>query len=240
MRSPIKNISRFVGAAALVMAANVPARAQVLLTANTWENGVGGVSFQNNGAVPDGNPVGWADTRLISTPANQSILQVTVTLQIDSGFNGDLYAYLRAPDGSMAVLLNRVGSTSSDSFGYSDPGMVVTLKDGAATDIHTYQNATFTLDTSGRLTGEWQADGRSAATGVTDASSRNARLSSLKGGLPDGYWTLYVADLSAGEQSAVQGWGVQLTVVPEPAEITLAASGMLGALAIFRTLRKRR
>ncbi len=91
-----------------------------------------------DGNVPDGSFVGWADTRILSGITDNSILDVDVNLQIDGGWNGDLYAYLTHGSG-ISILLNRPGLTASDHFGFGDPGMNLIFDDNAANgDIHTY------------------------------------------------------------------------------------------------------
>src|SRR5437870_2588774 len=62
-----------------------------------------------NLAIPDGNAAGASDVRTISSEV-ASITSVSVTLGISSGFNGDLYVYLRHSSG-LSILLNRVGRT---------------------------------------------------------------------------------------------------------------------------------
>jgi len=230
------NRLRWLGIAAFAAAAT-PVAAQVLLSPNAFEIGVSGVTFQNGGFIPDGNPGGWADTRLIQTPENKSIISVVVSLVIDGGYNGDFYAYLRAPGGQISILLNRVGSTSENSFGSSDAGLNITLRDNAPTDVHLYDSTTFNLDTSGRLTGAWQPDGRPATSLVTDTSPRTAPLSTFSGTQPDGNWTLFIADLSTGEVGAIKSWGIQMTVVPEPRDWTLASAA---ALILFSACRSNR
>ena len=54
----------------------------------------------------------------------------------DGAFNGDYYAELVNGAGGFAVLLNRAGVSSANSFGYGDNGFNVTLNDTAAQDIH--------------------------------------------------------------------------------------------------------
>src|SRR5438552_2080245 len=57
-----------------------------------------------NAVIPDGggalNTI--SSTMSVSILANQ-ITDISVTLNVSGGFNGDLYGYLRAPDGSIAV-----------------------------------------------------------------------------------------------------------------------------------------
>ena len=75
-------------------------------------------------------------------------------LQLSGGYNGDLYANVQHGSG-MSVLLNRVGVTDGEPFGYDDSGMNVTFADSAAADIHYYQAAASPGITGGA---SWQPD----------------------------------------------------------------------------------
>jgi len=187
--------------------------------------------FNNNGAgnspgvIADNDPIGLADSHKISGLGNQ-IANVTVTLNISGGWNGDLYAYLRLNDSPMVVLLDRVGVTASNPDGYGDTGFNVTLSASAAHDIHFYQNYSPSFNGSGQLTGTWQADGRTDPLSGTRGS-----LSDFNGLNPNGTWTIFFADESAGEQSTLLGWSLEITDVPELANVAL---GIFGALSIVR------
>jgi hypothetical protein len=190
--------------------------------------------FQNGGAIPDGSSIGWSDTRLIDDwGSGLSIADVSVTLHIVGGYNGDFYAYL-THDTGFAVLLNRVGRTESDAFGYADPGVNVTLWDGAATDIHLYGGNGGLL-----LTGAWQPDGRNVNPGiVTDASTRGAMLSTFNGLSPNGEWTLFISDLSiGGGEALLQNWSLEIAAVPEPSVWALGALGLGLVMLIGRARR---
>lgn len=183
-----------------------------------------------NGVVPDANYSGFADTHLITVTNPVSVISdLRVTLNISGGYNGDLYAYLVHGSG-FAVLLNRVGRTSGNLFGYGDAGLNLTLSDSAAGDIHLYGG-----NGGSPLTGVWQPDGRNVApTTVLDTNTRNALLGSFTGLSANGLWTLFVADFAVGDQSTLQSWGLQITTIPEPA---IGALGILaGAIIGLRIL----
>lgn len=203
--------------------------AQATLTIASWNSG-----FANAGVVPDGNVMGWSDTRVLSGIAENSILDVNVTLQLNGGWNGDLYGYLAHSSG-FSVLLNRAGRTGGDAFGYSDAGLNVRFDDAAANgDIHLYQTvpgyATAITDGSA-----WAPDGRSASPmTVVGTDPRTLLLSSFNGLNPNGSWTLFLADLSGGEVITVAGWGLEInaiSAVPEASTwvVGLATFGLLGA-----------
>ena len=193
-------------------------------------------TFPVNEAVPDGNPSGLALTPDL-TGVGGIITNLTVSLDISGGYNGDLYAYLRGPNGGFAVLLNRFGVTSGDASGYSDTGFDVTFADSAAANIHFYQSLAYDLNGNGQLTGTWQPDGRAidplSSPSLFDTTPPTALLNSFDGTDPEGTWTLFLADLSSGGQSTVVNWSLNFETVPEP-----SAWALLG-IGIFLAARKR-
>lgn len=184
-----------------------------------------------NLAIPDGFPTGVSDTRTVSSGLG-SILNVKVSLELTGGYTGDLYALL-IHDGVSAVLLNRPGRRAGDTLGYADSGLTVTFSDAAAQDVHTYRvplTGNHTTPLGGPLTGTWQPDARTADPGtVLDTSPRSGFLSSLIGHTPDGTWTLFLADLSPVGEAMLKSWSIEVTAVPEPAELALGfGMGLLG------------
>jgi subtilisin-like proprotein convertase family protein len=169
------------------------------------------------GTIPDGNPVGVTFVGTVSgTPSGGIVGGLTVGLNISGGYNGDLYAYLVAPNGTLVVLLNQPGVTGGNSFGYGGAGLSVTLSDSASTSI---QNAN---ETGGaQFTGTYQAAGS---------------LVSFNGSVADGTWTLYFADLSSGGgTSTLDSWSLDITAVPEPVNVALGIfGGLLGGLGLVR------
>jgi subtilisin-like proprotein convertase family protein len=165
-----------------------------------------------NTPIPDGNPTGLSSTINVEGLGTQ-LLDVTVNLDISGGSNGDLYAYLSHGGSGFAVLLNRVGKTATDPFGYGDAGFHITLSDAASLDIHNYGG-----NSGLALTGTWQPDGRNVNPQlVLDTSPRTARFNSFLGSDPNGLWTLVVADMAAGGgQATLQSWGVDATATPVP------------------------
>lgn len=111
-----------------------------------------------NVLVPDGSAVGLTSTLNVSGTLGNTT-NLTVALNITGGFNGDLYAYLVSPTSSLVVLLNRVGMSSTNNFGYGTAGFSITLDSSAANNVHFYQNYSPTI-TGGQLTGPWTPDGR--------------------------------------------------------------------------------
>jgi len=200
-------------------------------------------SFSVNQWVPDANVNGLS----VSTNLNitgGAISQVSLSLDVAGGYNGDLYAFLTGPNGGFAVLLNRVGVTNAgSSFGYGNQGFNIVLSDSAANDVHYYQDAAYVLNGNGQLTSTWAPDGRDidpkSAPSLFASAPRSALLSSFIGTDPNGEWTLFVADLSTGSQSQLLSWGLDVITVPEPSVGVLGIAA-LGCLAGLRNLRGRR
>ena len=210
--------------------------------------------LNNGGVIPDGNTSGWSDTRTINNifnpppdgEHNDTIVDVNVRLNISGGYNGDLYGYLVHSSG-FVVLLNRVGvaaSAPASSFGYSDTGFNVTLDSSAANDVHFYGRNGPAFNGSGQLTGSWQPDGRNidpASSPATFDSASRGSLDSFNTVGANGTWTLFLADLAGGDTSTLVSWGLDISVVPEPA--TWALLGFASAASLtagVRWLRRRR
>jgi subtilisin-like proprotein convertase family protein len=194
----------------------------VLLTAASARATLYTEIFTPGTAIPDGSPVGTALTGTVSDiPAGATVTGLTVGLNITGGYNGDLYAYLVAPNGAMVVLLNRPG-VSVNGFGASGAGMNITLQDGT-TDRGTIQNET----------------GASALSGSYNAAGS---LAGFNGSLANGTWTLFFADLgSGGGTSTLNSWTLGITAVPEPVNVALGLfGGTLAVMALARYFRATR
>jgi len=189
-----------------------------------------------NQNVPDANISGLTSVASF-TGMMGKISDLNVSLNIgnaagDTAFNGDLYAYLAGPNGGYAVLLNRAGvSGTGTAFGYSDTGFNVTFAAGG-NDIHFYQNFSYSLNGSGQLTGTWGVDGRAidpaSAPSLFDTTAPSATLDSFTGTNPNGDWTLFLADMSAGGISTLNDWTANIiTTVPEPPTSALLVTGTL-------------
>ena len=111
-------------------------------------------------------------------PGGSTVGGLTVDLTVSGGYNGNLYAYLVAPNGTLVTLLNQPGVTGGNPFGYGGSGLNVTLSDTAAGSIQT------TAETAGAVfSGTYQAAGT---------------LGNINGSAADGTWTLFFADEAAG------------------------------------------
>jgi hypothetical protein len=179
---------------------------QATIYSTNWNSG-----FVNGGVVPDNNFSGWSDTRTVSTMPVGTITSFSVSLELTGGWNGDLYAYLVHSTG-FSVLLDRVGYTGS-GFGYGTAGMNVVLTDGMPS-IETTPSPI-----SGGL---YSPD-------ASYAGSLNSFLSTL----PQGTWSLFVADLSGSGVTTVTSWGLQMDIVAVPEVETWVAAALAGAFGAF-------
>ena len=194
-----------------------------------------------NAAVPEANLAGLASTLNVSGMSGVTA-SLTVALNITRGFNGDLYAYLLSPQGSLVVLFNRVGISSSNSFGHGNTGFNVTLDSAAGNNIHTYQSGSYSLNGGGQLTGTWAPNSRTidplAAPSAFDTAPTGNTMANLDGASPNGDWTLFIADLSGGGQSTLVSWGLTIVTVPEPQTNTLLGGSLAAFWMIARKRRK--
>ena len=162
-----------------------------------------------------------------------TIPDLSVTLNISGGCNGDLFAYL-SHDGGYAVLLNRVGRSSIDDLGSSTSGFAVTLTSRAAPDIHNSQNLSPSYNGAGQLTGNSGADGRDVRPDLSfDSTPRTAGLNSFNGLDPNGAWVIYFYDASLGGVSTLNGWSVEVQAVPEPVNAALGLFSVFFAFAVL-------
>lgn len=190
-------------------------------------------NYSVNSAVPDNDASGLSSTVTFASSQISSLDAVVVTLDLSGGYNGDLYAYLTHSSG-FAVLLNRAGRTAANGLGYADSGFNVTLGDSAANgDIHSYR---FAFNPGGgAVSGVWAPDARNIdPTVALDTSPRSAFLNSFRGLDPNGTWTLFVADVSAGGVSTLNSWGLQVVGVPEPGTSGLIILGGVVLLSFSR------
>jgi subtilisin-like proprotein convertase family protein len=168
-----------------------------------------------NVLIADANPTGFTSTNVVSGMSD-NIQSVSVTLNFEGGYNGDLFAYL-AYNAGYAVLLNRIGKNNSSAYGSDSSGLNLTLSDTAGTDIHLAGN-----NGGGLLTGSWQPDGRETDPQNTMAAdARTAMLSSFTGLNPNGVWRLFVADMATGYQSTLANWSLTIVTAPEPTSLQL-------------------
>ncbi len=184
-------------------------------------------TFTETTTIPDESHSGALFSRTITGSDIGLITSLKVTLNLNGGWNGDLFVYV-AHESGFAVLLNRIGRDGMGSgFGSDTFGMTATFDDaGVDGDIHT---ASFLPREM--VTGVFAPDGRTVGD-VSNNSERTAFLSSFNGLAGDGLWELFVADVSGGETSQLLSWGVSMEgtsiSIPEPSSL-LTLSGLLAA-----------
>ena len=202
------------------------------------------VTFSNNtvASIPDGSSSGLAS--VINIAGNsESVVSAEVSLQIqaapgEEAFIGDLYVYL-SNGTDKAVLINRLGRTSTAPGGYGDNQSInVTFSSTGDPNIHNYRVAlggTPSTPLTGPLTGTWLPDGRDIDPAlVLDTDASTAGLDVFADAAVSGDWTLFVADLSTGAQHQIVSWTLTLETVPEPSTLLLG----LGALPLMARRRR--
>jgi|GEM_PF-657068 len=180
---------------------------------------VNGSGTSLNLGIPDANPFGATSSILLSG-SGSSLSDVTVTLNIAGDYNGDLYAYL-SYNGTQVTLLNRVGTglggPIQQVFGFSTSG---------------FNNITL----SGAGTGGSIHDVANPVSGVSYTPDGGS-LTSFNGSNPNGTWTLFFADESAGNTSTLNGWSLDIMAVPEPVNVAMAILGAgfisVGAVRVY-------
>jgi len=160
------------------------------------------------GTIPDGNPTGAAFSGDVSDAPGMTVSELTVTLNISGGFNGNLYAYLDAPNGTQVILMDRPGVGGDNQFGATGAGMNITLQDSGAV------NGSIQNETSGAvLSGSYNAAGT---------------LADFNGSAVDGTWELFFADeVTGGGTSTLDSWSLDITAVPEPVNMALVIFGLM-------------
>lgn len=172
--------------------------------------------------INDGDPVGAGDIIYVESSIRQ-VTSLTVHMKIASevnAINGDYYAHVADSENNTVTLLNRVGRTLENDWGYSDNGFDITFSDDAINgDVHVYRriltgNDTIPIDRSFRkpLAGIWQPDGRQQSPyTVLDTDPRNVNLSVFNGTDPNGYWTLFIADCDFIGGGRLESWSLTIT-----------------------------
>jgi subtilisin-like proprotein convertase family protein len=227
-------MNRLVIVAGLMLAAS--ARAAIVITSGAL-----------NELIPDDASTGIALPLNVADSGTVTSVSLSLNLSVPSGqtgWVGDLYAYVQHGS-DISILLARPGATGSNPFGYDDSQTIsITFADNAANgDIHTYRttlNGSENAPLTGPLTGVWAPDGRTtdpSTTVVTDP--RTALLSGFNGSNVNGTWTLFLADMSSGNQYQIDSWRMTITTaaVPEPAKAIGAAGLLLGAWVLARRRR---
>jgi hypothetical protein len=172
-------------------------------------------------AIPDDNPNGITSAISVSGLGNV-LSDVTVTINVSSGFNGDLVCYLNYGSSSV-TLLNRIGSTSGNPFGSATAGFTsFTFSDSGSSGLHS-----ITGTAGSPLSGTYQPDSGGAALDTTFT------------GNPNGTWTIFFADMASGGgsgPSTLDSWSLDITAVPEPVNAALGVFAGLGLVVVMGRL----
>jgi hypothetical protein len=128
---------------------------------------------------------------------------LVLTLNMSGGFNGDMYGYLQH-GGTLIELFNPNSFSAGGAAGYT---LNIALASGSYSALNTASAANL------------------AQGGLTYAASGN--LNGFIGADPNGLWTLFFADQSAGDQMTLNSFNLSITAVPEPVNVAL---GMFGAV----------
>jgi subtilisin-like proprotein convertase family protein len=169
------------------------------------------LSITTNGPSPHvANP--YASTLSVAG-ALKGITDVNVVL---NGFThtwpDDLDVLLVGPGGQMAKLMSDVGGSGDVS------GLSLTFDDEAASLL---PDATTLLTGSYRPTDFEPGDGLPAPAPVS--TSAGTSLSVFDNTNPNGTWSLYVNDDSAGDDGFISGWSLQISTVDAPVAPVLTA-----------------
>jgi len=215
----------------LALGAVLTAPAGVIYSAGN----VNGSGTALNLGIPDGSPSGVTSGITVSG-AGGALSDVTVTLNVAGGNNGDYYAYL-SYNGTLVTLLNRVGVgtiNGGTAFGSADSGLNNVTLNSTGSDVH------WATAGGSALSGTYAADGRQINPLSSPSSFNAAGTVTLDGSFaglnPNGTWTLFFADLSAGDVGTLQGWSLDITAVPEPVNVALAIFG--GLVAVWNVSRR--
>ena len=163
----------------------------------------------------------------------QSVSHLTVTLYgLTHTYPSDLDILLAGPNGQVSMLMSEVGGNTR----FPVSNLTLTLDDSAATALpidSTLVSGTFQPT---RQFPTLSFDFPSPAP--AGSSSAPAALSVFNGTDPTGNWNLFVVDESTPDSGTIsQGWSIDVTTVPEPGTVAMAALA-LGCFAANRIRRR--
>lgn len=164
-----------------------------------------------------------ASIMISGIPASETVVDVDITISnITHSFIDDVAALVGGPAGQYVVLFDGVGAESQVL------DQVWVFDDGAGQPIPTGGDPN---------SGTWRPNdeyGSTFPSPVPDAA-HPATLATFNNANPNGMWTLYVADFTAGDSGSIGGWTVRITTIPEP-----GVTVFLGVMAAAAGMRRRR
>ena len=173
-----------------------------------------------NLAIPDGFENGiWTG---ISVPDSFEIADVSVTLDIEHGWIGDLGVALVGPGDDFIWLIDPDSMDANElvagqGYTFTDSAMEF-LPVGAHLNFTTIPGDTY-----------WPDDSREDP--ITTFASAFA------GDNSQGNWQLYLVDVLPRDEGALISWQLDLTPVPIPGAIWLLGSGLAGLVGLRRKFR---
>lgn len=167
-------------------------------------NDIGSISVSNHTAttmssgvinlgIPNYNPAGVTNTlSMAGIPSGAIINSVKVTLNISHSKVSDLILNLKAPNGKIINLFNRVGSTGANFVN---------------TEVSSIGTTAFS-SSSAPFTGTFAADAISAV-GATGLLSNTTVFNTLFS-IPNGGWTLVARDAAASNTGSITSWSIEI------------------------------
>jgi subtilisin-like proprotein convertase family protein len=181
-----------------------------LVLAAAWVRADVSMTFSPDLVIPEGSHVGVVDSESFTLgPADGTVGGIALSLDTTGGYNGDLYAYLVAPNGTLVTLMDEPG-TAVDGFGAASSGMNIVLGETGPSIQDVIGGAGTTL------AGMYQP---------LDS------LSAFNGALANGTWSIFFADLGDGGGSPeLDSWTLDVDFVePVPEPVNTALGIFLGA-----------
>ena len=171
-------------------------------------------TFSGAGDIPQMNPVGLVSVGTVSGISGR-VTGMSLDLTVLGGFNGDLYAYLVAPNQTTAATLL---GTPGGNFDQAGSGYQITLT-GTGAGINGVAQ-----DWGTPVTGIYQP--------VVDLLGTFGSYLTANGA--NGDWRLFLANQSNGGQSTLGTWNltfITTAAVPEPEQV--AAISLLGLIGLM-------
>lgn len=169
-------------------------------------------------AIPDNDPAGIE--AIIHVPAGpRTIVSLTVDTITRHTWQGDLRFTLITPWGAPIILTDRPGvpqttfGFSTDNYGNPATGEKFRWDDAAA---HTYDTGSPGTPVTNPV-GSWKPE-----NSINDV---------VFGMDPTGTWKLRVADFAAADTGTLDNFGLNFTMVPEPASMMALGAGLFGLAA---------